>query len=424
MKTRSRFACALLAGFAAATCATASAQGTGMPGAQGMGMQGMAAQGMDARRMSGFPIPSPDVPPGTVSVRLVRGSMSDNIAGHEVELHAGGRVRSARTDASGRAIFEGVKAAEDVRAVAVVGEERLESNAFPMPADSGVRLVLVAGAGSPGVPTMPPVGTSTAAPGDLTFGDQSRIHIEFEDDTLEVFYLFELVNPGPAPASPSPELTFELPGDAEQASALEGSQHVTVRGRTVTIANPLPPGVTPVRLAYSLASAGAARQISQRLPLAWNGPQVVMAQTGQAQMSSPQLSAARGGESGGTPFLMAGADALPAGQNLVLSLTGLPSRSHAGRNVALGLGLLVLMLGVWGALAAPAATGDAGRRALLAERRDRLMAELVRMQEQRRSGALPEARWRARHEELIGQLERVYGELDSRPRDGGPAVEY
>jgi len=316
-----------------------------------------------------------------------------------------------------------VKAAEDVRAVAVVGDERLESNAFPMPADSGVRLVLVAGAGSPGVPVMPPA-ASTPAAGTLTFGNQSRIHIEFEDDTLEVFYLFELVNAGPAPASPSPELTFELPGDAEQASALEGSPQVTVRGRTVTIANPLPPGVTPVRLAFSLASAGAAREISQRLPLAWNGPQVVMAQTGQAQMRSPQLSAARGGESGGTPFLMAGADLLPAGQDLVLSLTGLPSRSHAGRNVALGLGLLVLLGGAWGALAAPAATGDAGRRALLAERRDRLMADLVRVQEQRRSGALPEARWRARHEELVGQLERVYGELDSRPRDGGPTAEY
>ena len=43
-----------------------------------------AAQMPDARQMSGIPMPSGDVPAGSVSVRLVRGDLSNNIVGHSV----------------------------------------------------------------------------------------------------------------------------------------------------------------------------------------------------------------------------------------------------------------------------------------------------------------------------------------------------
>ena len=48
----------------------------------------------------------------------------------------------------------------------------------------------------------------------MTLGGQSRIQIEFDDDTLEVFYLFDLVNPSSAPVTPARELVFELPAGA------------------------------------------------------------------------------------------------------------------------------------------------------------------------------------------------------------------
>ena len=86
----------------------------------------------------------------------------------------------------------------------------------------------------------------------------------------------------------------------------------------------------------------------------------------------------------------------------------------------------MLLAGVWAALSAQSASGDVSRRAALVERRDRLMADLVRAEEQRRAGTLDERRYAARHEELVTQLERVYGELDSaagRHRRGLAAVE-
>ena len=69
---------------------------------------GLVAQMPDARQMSGIPMPSGDVPAGSVSVRLVRGSLADNIAGHPVELRSGEKVQTLKTDSNGRAVFSGI----------------------------------------------------------------------------------------------------------------------------------------------------------------------------------------------------------------------------------------------------------------------------------------------------------------------------
>ena len=373
-----------------------------------------SAQMPDARQMSGIPMPTADVPAGSVSVRLVRGELTNNIVGHPVELHAGARTDRATTDQDGRAVFTGLQPGASVHAMAEVDGQRIESQSFTLPPDAGVRLVLVAGAG--GGPVAVPAAAG-AAPGEVAFGGDSRIQIEFEDDTIEVFYLFDLVNPSGAPVTPARELVFELPPDAQQAAMLEGaSPQATVRGRMVSITGPIPPGATPVRLAYSLAPGGPDRTLAQTLPAAWSQVQVIMTRAGAARISSPQFASATdmaGGE--GQAFIVGSGPALAAGQALELALSGLPSRSRFGRNLALGLAILVLLAGAWAAASARNASGDASRRTALVERRDRLMADLVRLEEQYRAGAVDERRRAARHEELVAQLERVYGELDRQP---------
>ena len=372
------------------------------------------AQMPDARQMSGIPMPSSDVPAGSVSVRLVRGELTNNIVGHPVELHAGARTERATTDKDGRAVFTGLPPGSEAHAMAEVDGQRIESQSFTVPPDAGVRLVLVAGAG--GGPLAAP-SAAAVAPGEVAFGGESRIQIEFEDDTIEVFYLFDLVNPSAAPVTPARELVFELPPGAQQAAALEGSSpQATVRGRVVSIAGPIAPGTTPVRLAYSLAPAGPDRTLTQALPAAWPQVQVIMTRAGGARMSSPQFASATdmaGGD--GQAFILGSGPALAAGQELSLALTGLPSRSHLGRTLSLALAILVLLAGAWAAVSARRVSGDASRRAQLVERRDRLMADLVRLEEQSRAGTVDPRRYAARHEELVAQLERVYGELDRQP---------
>ena len=68
-----------------------------------------AAQMPDARQMSGIPMPTSDVPAGSVSVRLVRGELTNNIVGHPVELHGGARAETVKTDQDGRAMFAGLQ---------------------------------------------------------------------------------------------------------------------------------------------------------------------------------------------------------------------------------------------------------------------------------------------------------------------------
>jgi hypothetical protein len=381
----------------------------------------VSAQMPDPKQMSGIPLPSPDVPKGSVSIRLVRGELSNYVSGHPVELSVGDRTETIKTDQEGRATFSGISPGVPVRAVAIVDGERLETQAFALPPEVGIRMVLVAGAGAGAGPTgaamsAPP---SAAVPGELAFGGNSRIQIEFDDDALEVFYLLDLVNADAAPVNPKNELAFELPEGAEQAASLEGSSpQVAVKGRMVTISGPFAPGVTPVHLAFSMSPAGAARTLVQSFPVAWLSVQVVVPQIGSLAMSSPQFTSSTERNGEGQPFLLGAGGALAAGQEFSLALSGLPNRSHAGRYATLAIALLVLGWGVFVATSGRAESGDAARQAQLHERRDKLMADLVRVEQQFRSGALEAARYDARRSDLVSQLERVYGELDEHAGPG------
>ena len=98
----------------------------------------------DPKQMSGIPRPVTDLPDGSLSVRLIQGDLSNNIADHPVELHIGDKVQTVKTDEAGRAQFDSLPPGATVKAVAVVDGERLESQEFPAPAQGGIRLMLVA----------------------------------------------------------------------------------------------------------------------------------------------------------------------------------------------------------------------------------------------------------------------------------------
>lgn len=98
--------------------------------------------------MSGQPLQVGDLPPGTLSVRVIRGDFTRNVSGQRVDLRleSDGRTQTSLTGQDGRALFTGLAIGAPVQAATTLDGERLESQLFPVPSLGGVRLVLVGGA--------------------------------------------------------------------------------------------------------------------------------------------------------------------------------------------------------------------------------------------------------------------------------------
>ena len=91
----------------------------------------------------GKPLPSPDLPVGTVSIRVVAGSAASPVIGTEVTLTVNGTPRQARTDAAGRATFAGLPAGATVVAK-VLDADKAEhaSDQFALPSEGGTRVMI------------------------------------------------------------------------------------------------------------------------------------------------------------------------------------------------------------------------------------------------------------------------------------------
>ena len=114
-------------------------------------------------RAAGMPLNDGALAPGMLTVRIVEGAFTRDIANQLVELEVtGGKRESARTGPDGRAQFAHLPIGARVRAWAEVSGERLETDSFEMPPQSGVRVLLVAGSGAGGPvsanrsPALPP----------------------------------------------------------------------------------------------------------------------------------------------------------------------------------------------------------------------------------------------------------------------------
>src|SRR5439155_18588845 len=138
----------------------------------------------DPKQMAGIPRPVNDLPDASISVRLIRGQLSNNIASHVVELHfANGRAIKVNTDDAGRAQFDKVPPGV-VKASADVDGEHLESQEFEAPKQGGIRLMLVAT--DKNAPKAAP--QAPAVKGSVTLSDNSRIVFEPGDEGVAIYY--------------------------------------------------------------------------------------------------------------------------------------------------------------------------------------------------------------------------------------------
>lgn len=373
----------------------------------------------DPRQMAGIPRPDPTQPPQSVSVRLIRGQMTNNIVGHPVDLLVNGKPQTGKTDDQGRAQFFGLPAGATVKAVTTVDGERLESQEFPAPAagQPGIRLILVA-TGNGEARAAPP-----AMAGELRLGGETRIVVEPDDDVVRVFYLLDIVNPAPSPVNPTTNFMFDTPTEAQSTTIMEGSSpDATASGTRVRVQGPFAPGETFVQVGYILPVPAGVADIQQTFPAPLERLAVMVKKAGEARLTSPNIDRQQDMPAGGDMYIVGVGDrATAAGTPVSLLITGLPHHSTTPRWIALGLALAIAAIGFVAAWRPADAQGRGSERKQLIARREKLFQDLLRLETDQRRGKGDAARYAARREALLAELEQVYGELDTDDTSPEPA---
>jgi hypothetical protein len=361
----------------------------------------------DPKQMSGIPRPVDDLPDATVSVRLIRGQLTNNITGHDVQLLAGGKTLSAKTDDAGRAEFKGVAPGTSVKASVDVDGEHLESQEFPFPGKGGIRLMLVA--------TDKAAAARPAVTGPVTIGGQTRIVIEPGDEVVQVYYLLMITNSQSTPVNPPQLFTFDMPKGALGTGLLEGSSPLaSVSGAHVTVRGPFPPGQTFVQVGCELESASGTLDLAQRFPAPLDELAIVVKKVGDTKLASPLIRAQQDMQADGDVFIAATGPSVAANQPIQITLSDLPHHSAVGRWVTLSLAVLIIAVGAWAATRPRDEDGATmAERKRLSARRERLFADLVKLEADARAGRIDPARYAARREEIVAALESIYGALDT-----------
>ena len=382
----------------------------------------------DPSLVHGRPLPAPELPDGTVTVRVAREAMGNWLPGQDVRLTIGGATRIARTDGEGRAEFRGLTAGAEGRADVTVDGEELASQPFTVPSSGGLRLSLFAGlerAAQRKAQEEADAARAPAVKGAVVLGGDSRIIMEFSNDTLFAFYVLEIVNNARTRVDIGGPLIIDLPAGIAGAAIREGSSPTaSVDGSRVTIQGPFASGTTEVQIQFSVQFGAAERTVEQTFPIPLQRVVVAVEKvTGQLGMASPQFTNVREVTSEDGVYLLAEGPALAAGTPLAIELSNLPAHSRAPRFIALGLALAVAAFGIW--LGSTGRPSRGREREALITRRDALLGQLAQLEAKRRDDAIGADKYASRRQRLLSELEEIYGELDeasSGPQGGGEGV--
>ena len=382
----------------------------------------------DPSLINGKAIPAPELANATVTVRVVRENIGNNVSQQLVKLTQGSVSRSATTDEQGRAEFKDLPAGSNWRAESTVDGETLASDPFTVPGAGGLRVILVSGIAKAAERKSQEAAKALEEPpvkGTVVFGGDSRLLMQFRDDALQVFYVLDIVNSARTRVDIGGPLIIDLPRSAAGAGTLEGtSPSATVNGNRLTVVGPFAPGTTSVQVGYQLRYDSPDLRFEQAWPAPVQQVTVGVQKVGNLAISSPQFLQTRDlSTDDGVVFLIGSGAGLPAGGTLTVNLSNLPIHSPAPRNVALTLAIAVIALGVWLSVSSRRKPGD--ERRSLTSRRDALLRELEELERRRRSGSIGGERYANRRQQLVSELEQIYGELDDAgqgPQGGGEGI--
>jgi hypothetical protein len=434
----------------------------------------------DLRLMNGKPLPGPELPPGTVTVRVARKMPVNAVVGVEVTAivkNPGGEMkkRTAKTDDRGRAVFDALGAGNQFQAQVVVDGETIKSTEFEIPAQGGVRTMLIAGLGpapmggdddggdsggqSPegdgqgegfrlgattgtvapapdlaaktlevrafdesghpipsivvqlgaaaqgsegklkitkattnaeglarfeGLDTGSSVGYAaiidhkgarlgtqpfsmpeqggmraeiramerTSDASVITFGSGGRIVLQLHDDILQVLEMLPLENRSNKLFDPGVgAIEIPLPKGFLNAEGGEGDRKLEVRKNYgIAVHGSIAPQTTTnneITFAFTVPYRSSTYDYKQALPNGLGATTLILEQAGDMSVEGAGIGARQSREVNGRKYWVMPIGAIGAGQNLVFTVTGLPSTDHSGRVIAGVLALLLVLAAVF-----------------------------------------------------------------------------
>ena len=323
-------------------------------------------------------------------------------------MRQGDVVETATTDEEGRATFLTLNPGQQVQASTELDGSQLQSQMFNVPGRGGIRLMLVGA--DPDTPELP------AQLGTVTLAGESWIQVELIEESIEVYYFLEVVNKTSTPVEPSKSIMFDLPSGAVGTTVMRGSSSKTLLdGRRVELPGPFNPGATPLHVAYILPYSAASLVLSQGFPVDLEALLISVEQWGGMDVQSSQIDRRMelpSEQGNGPPYMLGAGPRISVGQDLLVELLGLPHRSTMPRTITLIMAVTIFGFGFWGVLGNPETASEGKRRVTLESRKEKLFADLVKIERQHRAGKIGSTKHTSRRTELIGALERVYRELD------------
>jgi hypothetical protein len=338
-------------------------------------------------------------------------------------------VLREKTDGTGATRFTGVGGETEVGVAAVMNHDgqRIASQAFGIPKSGGVRVELRAL-------------ERTADPSVITLGADSRIILQQREDGVSILEMLVLENRSNKLFDPGAGgVEIPLPSDFVGAEVIDGERKVEIRkGVGVAVYGQIAPvqsrmatrdrrSPDEVRFGFVLPTHGSTLDFEQPMPRGIGEFTFITDQIPGLVIESDQISGRQERESGGKKFWLMLGKAIPPGGTLRFTARGLPAPDDTGRTVAGVLALAIIagaaFLSRGGADRKREARAQASDRDRLVQRREKLFAELVALDERRKAGggtgmgggaAAAEARATAggaERAELVKKLEGVYREL-------------
>src|SRR5207302_9321898 len=126
--------------------------------------------------------------------------------------------------------------------------------------------------------------------------------------------------------------------------------------------------------------------VTQRFPVGVEQLAVIVRKVGDTKVTSPQIARQQQLTTRGETYIAATGPGIAAGQPISLSLADLPHHSPVPRWTALSAAGVIVLAGVWASTRKEDGTAQEATRKRLLARREKLFADLVKVERDRRSG--------------------------------------